>query len=135
MPQSPPTTPPSPVPTVDQPAQDAVNAITTLVQDGEQAAEAAIIASAPVMGTPVLKQIWEAAFDWLIKFIMQPLAMYGGRVIVDAQEYFALKNAVAAQAALDAAKKTGDLNAIQNASSQVDQAVASVVNYIGATHS
>lgn len=126
--------PKTPIPVVNQGAQDVVDIIENLTQVGEDAAEAAIIAEVPVMGTPVLKQVWEAIFDWIVKFIMKPVASLGGRVLISAEEYLALRKAASAQVALDQAKKTGDSNAISKASSEVDQAVASVVHYVGATH-
>lgn len=129
------TNPPVPVPTVNKPAQEVVTIIEDLVEKGEEAAEIAIIAQAPWMGTPVWKQIWEALFDWLVKLVMRPVASLGGRVVISIEEYVALKNAARAQADLDAAKKTGDSNAISQASSKVDDAVASVVHYVGATRS
>lgn len=126
---------PAPVPTVNTTAQDAVTTIENLGEKGEQMAEAAIIAQAPFMGTPVLKQLWESAFDYLVKLILRPIASLGGRVVIDVQEYIALKSSAAAQAALDSAKKNGDSNAIQKASDDVDKAVAGVIQYVGATHS
>lgn len=126
---------PAPVPTVNTTAQDAVTVIENLGEKGEQMAEAAIIAQAPFMGTPVLKQLWESAFDYLVKLILRPIASLGGRVVIDVQEYIALKSSAAAQAALDSAKKNGDSNAIQKASDDVDKAVAGVIQYVGATHS
>lgn len=125
---------PQPVPTTNQPAQQAVDLIQKLTEEGEAAAEAAIIAAEPWMGTVVIKQIWEAVFDWIVKLIMRPVAMLGGRVIISVEEYIALKSAAHAQAALDAAKKKGDPNEISQASDAVDQAVAGVIQYVGATH-
>lgn len=126
---------PTPVPTTNPAAQAAVNVIEDLTKQGEQAAEAAIIAAEPWMGMVVIKQIWEAAFDYLVKLIMKPVASLGGRVIINAEEYLALKASASAQAALDLAKKQGDSNAIEKASQDVDKAVAGVIRYIGATHS
>lgn len=128
-------TTPTPVPTTNAGAQDAVTLIENAGKVGEDAAEAAIIAAAPFMGTPVLKQIWEAIFDWIFQLFLRPIARFGGMVVITAEEYLALRGAVQAQSTLDAAKKTGDSNAISKASSAVDQAVASVVQYVGATHS
>jgi hypothetical protein len=128
-------TPPTPVPTTNAGAQDAVTLIETLGQQGETAAEAAIIAAAPVMGTPVLMQLWEAVFEWVANLILKPLASLGGKVVIDVEEYVALTKAASAQAALDAAKQSGDANAISKASSDVDTAVAGVVQYVGGTRS
>lgn len=125
----------TPVPTINTAGQDAVSLVDKLTKDGESAAETAIIAAEPIMGTFILKQLWEAVFDWLIGYVMTPLAALGGQVVISTEEYFSLKQAVAAQAALDVAKKTGDANAISKASQDVDTAVAGVLHYVGTTHS
>lgn len=124
---------PQPVPTVNEPAKDAVTFLENVVAQGEDAAEGAIIASNPWMGAPIWKQVWEAAFHMLIQKVMRPIATYGGFAVVRLEEYKALKDAAAAQAALDAAKKAGDPDGITQASSQVDQAVATAIQYIGAS--
>jgi hypothetical protein len=125
----------TPVPTVNEPAQDVVNVIEDLAQKGEEAAETAIIAAEPWLGTPVLKQIWETAFDFLVKLIMRPVASLGGRVIIQAEEYLALRNVASAQVALNQAQQKGDPDAILQASQAVDKAVAPIIQYVGATHS
>jgi hypothetical protein len=85
------------------------------------------------MGTPVLKQIWEKALDALISMVFQPLLnAFTGKIIVNAQEYFRLKNAVAQQLALDQAVQSGDLNAEAQAQATLDAAVAQAAQYIGA---
>ena len=125
---------PTPVPTTNSGAQDVVTVVQNLEQTGETAAETAIIAAVPWMGTVILKQIWEAFFNWLFQLIAVPLANYSGRVVIDVEEYLALKKVASASAALTAAKQSGDSNAISQASTAVDQAVAPVIQYIGATH-
>lgn len=128
-------TPPTPVPTTNAAGQDAVTVLENLANLGETAAEAAIIAAVPAMGVPVWKQIWEAIFDWIVTLISAPIASLGGRIVIDVQEYVALKTAVTAQVALDTAKKTGDSHAVAQASQNVDTAVAGVIRYVGAIHS
>lgn len=130
-----PTTPPSqPLPVTNALAQDAVTVIEDLTKKGETAAEAALIAQAPVLANPILMRIWEPLFDLVVKLLMRPLATLGGRVVITAEEYVTLKKVAAAQAALDQAKKAGDPHAIQDASQKVDQAVAAAVHYVGGTH-
>ena len=121
------------VPTTNLPSQTAVEFIQNLIDRGEKAAEGAIIADIPALGIPVLKQIWEFAFDWLVKWVLYPVATLGGFIVVDAEEYCFLLKAIKAQADLEAAKKIGDANAITNASNNVDNAAANVIHYIGAS--
>lgn len=138
MPDNPTSSPlpsPQPRPQVNSTAQDVVTEVEKLETEGEQAAETAIIAAVPWMGTVVLKQIWEGVFDWLFWLIAKPLASLSGRVVITAEEYLALRNVASAQVALATAKQKGDTHAIQEASAQVDLAVAPVIQYIGATHS
>jgi hypothetical protein len=122
------------VPTENKPAQTAVNIAEGLVQGGESALEAEIISAVPAMGTPVWRQVWEAVLDKLVTFITEPLARLSGCVVIEIDEYLALRKAAQAQAALDAAKKIGDPNAVAQASAHVDQAVAAAVHYVGAIH-
>lgn len=135
MTDQPPQSPTTPVPTVNQPAQDVVSVIEDLTQKGEDAAETAIIAAEPWMGTVIIKQAWEALFDYVVKLVMRPVASLGGRVIIDAEEYLALQKVASAQVALAQAKQKGDTDAIQKASAEVDLAVAPVIQYVGAAHS
>ena len=128
-----PPPPPTPVPTTNAGAQDAVTVLENLGQMGETAAETAIIADAPFMGTPVLKQIWEAIFEWVCSLILKPIASFGGRVVISIEQFSALNATAAAQVALKQAQQAGNVTAIATASAEVDLAVAKVVQYVGQT--
>lgn len=125
---------PTPVPTINPQAATAVADVTSLIGDGVTAAETAIIAAAPAMATPVWKQIWEAAMSGLVNWVITPfVTTFTGKIVISLDSYLALTNAVASQAALNAAKQGGNADAIAQASSANDQAVATAINYIGAS--
>jgi len=126
---------PTPLPTTDQAASVADSAVTLAVNSAETAAETAIIAADPVMATPVLEQLWEAILKFLFGYLGGFLAKGAGFVVVDVQEYFALRKAASALAALQAAQQSGDQNAITQASAGMDAAVAPVLHYIGSVQS
>lgn len=121
----------TPLPTVDTAAQDGVKTVGAIVNAVEAGAEAAIIAEAPVMATPVWKQIWEGALSWVFGLMNSGLGTITGMVIVDIQEYFALKTAASALAQLKAAQKSGNSDAITQANAVTDAAVAPILHFIG----
>ena len=127
-------TDPQPLPTTNPLAQDMVELIQKLLSEGELALEKMIIAQAPIMGAPIWSSIWKAALKALVKYLLNPVASLGGRVVVDAQLWLALENAAKAQALLDGLKETGDKDAIAKASSDVDKAVSTAIHYVGSTH-
>jgi hypothetical protein len=126
---TPPT--PTPVPIIDPVAQTVVNDLQDVISDAADAAKTAIISASPFMGTPVIKQIWEGIFDLVVSKLMNPLVTLSGRVVISLEEYKNLKAVVAAQAALDAAKQTGDSSAITQASQKVDSTAAAAIQYVG----
>jgi hypothetical protein len=130
-----PQTPGAPVATVNVPAENVTGAANKLLQTGISAAETAIIAAEPWMGTTVWKQLWEAALSALMNWIAAPIVTWSGQVVISIEEYEALQTAVSAQAALDAAKQTGDQNAISQASQNVDSAILGAIQYIGQSQS
>jgi hypothetical protein len=125
---------PIPLPTTDTDATDAVDALQDIINDGETAAENAIIAAEPFMATPVLKQIWEGALSWVFGFLSYPLKTFTGYVVIDYQKYTALKNASQALVNLKSAQTSGDPNALQQANNQMDSAIAPVLHYIGSVN-
>ena len=87
------------------------------------------------MATPVLLQIWEGALDLVYGVISGISGRITGYIFVEAQEYFALKTAASALAALQAAQKSGDPNALAQANTQTDAAVTPILQYIGSIKS
>lgn len=120
----------TPVPT-DTTAQQVVTTVGTLITDGETAAETAIIAAEPWMSTVIVKQIWEACLNFFFGYFGAALQLVTGRIVVDAQEYFAYKSAAQALAALQAANASGDPNAITTANQAADAAATPVLRFIG----
>lgn len=124
----------SDVPTTNQGAVTVEKTVMELFNDATSAAETAIETAQPWLKTPVLKQLFEALFSAIVAQISTPLSVSGAYIALDIDKYTALMNAAQAQAALNAAKLTGDPNAIQTASDNVDAAVAPILHYIGDAH-
>lgn len=125
----------TPLPTTDKPAQIAVKSVGELTSVAITTAETALIAYQPWLGWPVIKQLWESAFSYFVSQFGQALGIFAGYKVVDVQEYFALKNAASALAQLNAAKASGDINAINQASAAADAAAAPILHYIGDSRS
>lgn len=97
-------------------------------------AEAAIIASAPFMATPVLKQIWEELFEVIVDEFAKAIGTEGKYLVIDAQRYYAVKDIVTATAALKSAQASGDPDAITKANADVDDAADAILHYRGDAH-
>lgn len=128
---SPEQTPPKPLPTVDQAASIADKAVVDIVQDLIPLAEAAAIAQVPLLGAPFIKQIWEAVFKWVCDLFGSAAGLLTGFVVMDIQKAVALEKCAHAISAINAAKQSGDKDAIDKASDQADAAAAGVLHYIG----
>lgn len=122
------------LPTTNKPAQFVRTGLVDIVNAEVTAAESSLIAAQPWLGLPVVKQLWEKAFQYFVGQLTQGLAIFAGKVVVDAEEYFNLKKAAKALQDLNAAKASGDQNAINQASSHVDETVAPLLHYVGDTH-
>ncbi len=122
----------TPLPTVNEGATIADHTVEDIVSIGEGALENAIIAAEPVMGTPVLKQLWEAVLRVIFSYFGNFIGKFAGYVVIDVQRYTELISVAAAQADLNAAKLKGNKDDIAKADAKVDQAVAPILHYIGA---
>lgn len=122
---------PTPLPTTDTTATAISQTVGTVLQGAEKPVEAAIIAAAPVMATPVLMQLWEGALDFVFTTLGNVLGKIFGYAVIDVQEYEALQNASSALAALRAAQTSGDTNAITQANTNADAAIAISIHYVG----
>ncbi len=120
-----------PLPTVNQTGSFVDEAVGDIVKATEIPVEAAIIAAAPIMATPIWMQIWEKCLDIVFQDIGGFLGKYAGYKVIDIEQYFALKKAVAAQAAFNAALASKDQNAINKANSDLNAAIAPALHYIG----
>lgn len=125
--------PGSPLPTVNSTAQLIDTTVVDLGQKGIALAETALLAQFPWLGFWGLKQIWESIFEYFSNQLLDFLGTFAGYVVIDIQKYIDLKEAASALIALNAAKQTGDQNAISKASSDVDEAVAPILHYVGST--
>ena len=119
-----PTTTDSTASIVSQPIADIFGAAVT-------AAESAIIAAQPWLGLPVIKQLWEALFSYIVGKISGALGTGAGFLVIDLQTYTEVTNAASAIQALQAAQTSGDSNAITQARAQADAAAAALLHYNG----
>lgn len=120
-----------PLPTTNQTAATVNQELTELLEDTIPAAENAIIAAEPWMATPVLKQIWQAALKYLIDMIAKLAGQGAGFVVLDIQKYNTLTKAADALTAIQAAQKSGDQNALDQANAQADAAADALLHYTG----
>lgn len=124
----------TPLPTENKAAQAAVDVVQGAANAAETVVEDAAIAAEPWLGFPGIKQLWETVLDYFVKQFSRALGTLAGYVLVDAEEYLALKKAAASLVKLNAAKATGDANAIEQASAEADAAAAPILHYVGSTH-
>ncbi len=105
----------------DQPTtiNKTANAVDSAIQSAETGiigvVETMIIADVPALGFPIIKQLWEALFNWIAGYFTKA-AMDGATfLVIDHQvdkEQSALSKALAA---LTAAQKTGNADEIKKA--------------------
>lgn len=126
---------PTPLPTSNTAAKIADKTVLEIVSIATTAAETAAIAYVPALGFPVIKQLWEALFQWITGLIGTALGTEASFIVMDVQKYLDLHAAASALASLSAAQKSGDQTLIQKANSDADDALASLVHYIGDAHS
>lgn len=99
-----------------------------------RAAEAEIIAIAPIMGAPIIKQLDEEAIKFVCGKIYESLAKGVTFTIIDAQTNKEAADANVAKDALKAALQGSDQNAIDQASKDFDQAFEKLVHSDGLAH-
>jgi hypothetical protein len=108
--------------------QDVLNAAVPV-------AEAAIIAAAPPMATPVFMQIWEEVFKLVVIELGNALGNDAADIVIDFQVYSQLVSAADAVKNLRAAQAAGDSDAIAKAKAIADAASDALLHYDGDAHS
>lgn len=94
-------------------------------------AESLAIAAAPWLNTPGIKQIWQAAFEWIADKFTKAAELGATFTIIDLQigaEQTALTRALAA---LVAAQKSGDKDAIRKAIQDYADAHSALIHFDG----
>jgi hypothetical protein len=91
-------------------------------------AENLIIADMPWMGFPIWKQIWETILGWFATYLSKAAQTGATFAIIDIQVGGEETQMSAALAALVAAEKTGDPNAIQLAVKNYQLAQSALVH-------
>ena len=117
--------------TTDSTAAIVSQTVTDIFGAAVTAAETAIIAAQPWLGLPVIKQLWEALFSYIVGKISGALGTGAGFLVIDLQTYTEVTNAASAIQALQAAQTSGDSNAITQARAQADAAAAALLHYNG----
>ena len=117
--------------TTDSTASIVSQTVTDIFGAAVTAAETTIIAAQPWLGLPVIKQLWEALFSYIVGKISGALGTAAGFLVIDLQTYTEVTNAASAIQALQAAQTSGDSNAITQARAQADAAAAALLHYNG----
>ena len=117
--------------TTDSTASIVSQTVTDIFGAAVTAAETTIIAAQPWLGLPVIKQLWEALFSYIVGKISGALGTGAGFLVIDLQTYTEVTNAASAIQALQAAQTSGDSNAITQARAQADAAAAALLHYNG----
>lgn len=122
----------SPLPTTDETASTVAQDVDKALNIGETLVDNAIIAADPaVMNFPVWKQIWQKFIHWIFTQLASVMGTGSGFIVIDIQKYNALMNAAEVLQQLNAAKSSGNLEAINAANSAINAAVAPILHYIG----
>ena len=90
--------------------------------------EGMIIADVPALGFPVLKQIWEALFNWIASYFILAAKEGATFFVIDVQVDQEESSMTDALKALIAAEKTGDKDAIQKAIAAYAKAHSALVH-------
>lgn len=118
--------------TINQTATAADKAIHSLIFDvAVRAAESEIIAMAPAMGWPILKQIDEAILNFVAGKIYEKLSLGATFAIIDSQTSIEAKVANDAAASLRSAIQIGDQDAINHATTDFKSAFGKLVHLDG----
>lgn len=120
-------------PTTVNPVASVVNSVLKkAIEDvGETAAESALIADFPWLGLPVVKQIFEYGLGIVGKYFYEQAAFAATKIIIDVQTKLEASSAQSAFENLRMAVASGDANAIQLASDDLDKAYANLIHYDG----
>jgi hypothetical protein len=98
--------------------KDAVTAdeiLSVLKNSGVAAVETLIVADVPILGVPVIKQLWELFFSWIATYFIKVAQTGTTFAIIDVQVATETMGISAALAQVVAAEKTGDAAQIQAA--------------------
>lgn len=118
-------------PTTDIPASIANRTVGQLFEKLTVAAEDVAITRWPWLMYPGFKQVWEALFGYFTGLFGKAFGTTTAYIVMDVQDYFALTNAAQVLASLQKAQASGDEDAIEKASDQMDAAVAPILHYVG----
>jgi hypothetical protein len=119
-------------PTTDNTAANIVDTIiVTAAEAGEAAAEAAAFTYVPFLNYPIIKQLFEAAMDWLNQFMRKPVELGATILIIQfetAEEKFSF---ISATQDLQVAQTGGDPLQIQAARLAFADAASKLIHIDG----
>lgn len=117
---------------INQPAQTVDEIIHAAVYGlAVKVAMAAAIAQLPILGTPVLKKLFEMLLTWIADLIYVPLSRMGVNFAIHLETKAELDQYMLAEQALRIAHLKGDQNELQKASEQFDVALENLVKFDG----
>ena len=119
------------LPTTNQAAQGIDNAIQSGGSSIISLAENMIIADVPFLGFPIIKQIWEALFNFIAGYFEKAAETGATFAVIDAQTASESSNLSQALQALITAEKSGNAAAIQQAIQNYAKANSALINSDG----
>lgn len=117
--------------TTNSTATMADNIISATASTLEKVTEDMIIADVPLLATPIIKQLWEGLFNWIMGYASRAAQTGATFAVIDTQVNSEQSGMSSALAALVAAEKSGDANAIQKAIQAYQAAQSSLINSNG----
>lgn len=120
-------------PTTTNATASAVNDIlkTIIEGAGQGAIEAAAIADFPWLGLPIIKQLFELVLSKITGLIYQDAANAATKIVIDVQVNVEKSQVLNAFQTLQMAIASGDKNAIQQASTDLDNCYGSLIHFGG----
>lgn len=119
-------------PTTSNDTANTINSgIKTSLDTAATIAEGLIIADAPALGWPILKQVWTSIFEWSIGYLSKGLQLTVGDLIIDGQiilEQNAVKKSLAP---LIQAQQNGTPDEILKAKKDFANAISALIHYNG----
>lgn len=102
------------------------NAIVTLVEN-------MIVADVPALGLPIIKQLWQALFTWVAGYFIKAAENGATFEVIDVQVEHEETIISEALAAVVAAEKSGDANALKKAIKDYADAQTALVHDDGSS--
>lgn len=106
-------------------------AIKTAMNEGESAAESAIIADVPWLGLPGIKQLLELGLNFVEGYLYADAAATATKIVIDLQIDTEVTDTQTAFTIAQTAIQSGDQSAIDQASKNLDAAFSGLIHSDG----